>query len=172
LATAAVVGGGVAAAQAPADSRFSPQLADRRTVRDALAHVDAHFTEQVEEWIRLTAIPAPSGGEAARARYVRAQLEALGLPVETDSLGNVWTVLRGSGGGPRTVFAAHLDTVHPEGTDVTVRRAGDYPARPRRFDNTASVANLAWRGRGGRPGAHAGTSCCCGRCRRSSVCEV
>ena len=155
LATAAVIGGGVAAAQAPPDSRFSPQLADRRTVRDALAHVDAHFTEQVEEWIRLTAIPAPSGGEAARARYVRGQLEALGLPVETDSLGNVWTVLRGSGGGPRTVFAAHLDTVHPEGTDVTVRRAGDTLRAPGVFDNTASVANFlavarAWRAAGVR----------------------
>lgn len=155
LATAAVIGSGAAAAQAPADSRFSPQLADRRTVRDALAHVDAHFPAQVEEWIRLTAMPAPSGGEAARARYVRGQLEALGLPVEADSLGNVWTVLRGTGGGPRTVFAAHLDTVHPEGTDVTVRRAGDTLHAPGVFDNTASVANFlavarAWRAAGVR----------------------
>ncbi len=153
LGAAAVIGGGAAAAQAPADSRFTPRLADRRTVRDALAHVDAHFTEQVEEWIRLTAIPAPSGGEAERARYVRGQLEAQGLPVETDSLGNVWTVLRGSGGGPRTVFAAHLDTVHPEGTDVTVRRATDTLRAPGVFDNTASVASFlavarAWRAAG------------------------
>ena len=152
LAAAAVIGSG-AAAQTPTASRFSPQLADKRSVRDALAHVDAHFPEQVEEWIRLTAIPAPSGQEAARARYVRSQLEPLGLPVESDSLGNVWTVLRGSGGGPRTVFAAHLDTVHPEGTDVAVRRAADTLRAPGVFDNTASVASFlavarAWRAAG------------------------
>ena len=153
LVVAAVIAGGASAAQAPAGSRFSRQLAQRRAVRDALAYVDAHFAEQVEEWIRLTAIPAPSEHEAARARYVRGQLEALGLPVETDSIGNVWTVLRGSGGGARTVFAAHLDTVHPEGTDLTVRRAADTLRAPGVFDNTASVANFlavarAWRAAG------------------------
>ena len=145
--------GGSAAAQAPAGARFAPELAQRRTVRDALAHVDAHFAEQVEEWIRLTALPAPSGQETERARYVRGQIEALGLTVETDSMGNVWTVLRGSGGGPRTVFAAHLDTVHPLGTDVTVHRAGNTLRAPGVFDNTASVASLlavarAWRAAG------------------------
>ena len=31
---------------------------------------------------------------------------------------------------PHLVFAAHLDTVFPEGTDVTVKREGDDPARP------------------------------------------
>jgi acetylornithine deacetylase/succinyl-diaminopimelate desuccinylase-like protein len=128
-------------------------MAQQRSVRDALAHVDAHFGQQVEEWVHLTGIPAPSGHEAARARYVRERLDSLGLPVETDSLGNIWTVLRGSGGGPRTVFAAHLDTVHPEGTDLTVRRADSTLRAPGVFDNTASVAILlaaarAWRAAG------------------------
>jgi acetylornithine deacetylase/succinyl-diaminopimelate desuccinylase-like protein len=148
-----LLGAAPAAAQAPDGSRFSPELARRRTVRDALAYVDAHFAEQVGEWIRLTAIPAPSGHEADRARYVRTQLEALGLTVESDSMGNVWTVLRGSGGGPRTVFAGHLDTVHPAGTDLTARRVDSTLHAPGVFDNTASVASLlavarAWRSAG------------------------
>jgi acetylornithine deacetylase/succinyl-diaminopimelate desuccinylase-like protein len=148
-----MLGAAPAAAQAPDGSRFSPELARRRTVRDALAYVDAHFAEQVGEWIRLTAIPAPSGHEADRARYVRTQLEALSLTVESDSMGNVWTVLRGSGGGPRTVFAGHLDTVHPAETDLTVRRVDSTLHAPGVFDNTASVASLlavarAWRSAG------------------------
>lgn len=152
-AAAALLGAATAAAQAPDGSRFSPELARRRTVRDALAYVDAHFAEQVGEWSRLTAIPAPSGHEADRARYVRTQLEALGLTAESDSMGNVWTVFRGSGGGPRTVFAGHLDTVHPAGTDLTVRRVDSTLHAPGVFDNTASVASLlavarAWQSAG------------------------
>ena len=124
-------------------------------VRDALARVDAGYAQQVEEWIHLTAIAAPSGSEGARAAQVRARLEALGFAVATDSLGNTWTVLRGSGGGQRVVLAAHLDTVHPPGTDLTVRRADSTLHAPGVFDNTSGVANLlamarAWRGAGVR----------------------
>lgn len=142
-----------AAAQGPGTSRFTPALATRPAVRDALAHVAEHFPAQVEEWIRLTGIPAPSGHEQRRAAYVRAELEALGLTVTGDSLGNVWTALAGTGGGPRTVFAAHLDTVHPLDTDLTVRRVDSTLHAPGVFDNTASVANLlalarAWRATG------------------------
>jgi acetylornithine deacetylase/succinyl-diaminopimelate desuccinylase-like protein len=142
LAGAASLGAAASAAQMPADSRFAPELARRPAVRDALTYVDAQFGRQVEEWIRLTAIPAPSGQEVDRARYVRAELETLGLAVESDSMGNIWTVLRGSGNGPRTVFAAHLDTVHPPGTDLTVRRVDSTLHAPGVFDNTASVASL------------------------------
>src|SRR5690606_14948731 len=37
---------------------------------------------------------------------------------------------------------AHLDTVHPQDTDVTVRRDGDVLRAPGIFDNSASVANM------------------------------
>src|SRR5262249_39696285 len=38
---------------------------------------------------------------------------------------NVSGVRKGTGGGPTVVFAAHTDTVFPEGTDVKVKRDGD-----------------------------------------------
>jgi acetylornithine deacetylase/succinyl-diaminopimelate desuccinylase-like protein len=155
LAAIGVAGARAAPGQTAGGSRFFPELAGRPAVRDALARVDAGFAAQVDEWVRLTAMPAPSGHEAGRAQYVRERLEALALVIETDSMGNLWTVLRGSGGGPRTVIAAHLDTVHPEGTDLTVHRADSTLRAPGVFDNTASVANLlavarAWRGVGVR----------------------
>lgn len=138
------------AAQGRGGSRFSPALVARAPVRDALAFVDSGFPRQVDEWVRLTEIAAPSGEEHNRAAYVRAQLEALDLDVEADSIGNVWTTISGSGKGPRLVLAAHLDTVHPLGTDLTVRRTDSTLHAPGVFDNTASVANLlalarAWR---------------------------
>lgn len=145
--TAAQAAGQAAPPAPPAyPTRFSAELARIPAVRDALAHIDAHFDAQVAEWIRLTEIPAPSRAEGRRGAYVRRQLEALGLTVTVDSIGNVSARLPGTGsgeGGPTVVFAAHLDTVHPADADVTVTRKDDGTIHaPGVFDNSASVANL------------------------------
>jgi acetylornithine deacetylase/succinyl-diaminopimelate desuccinylase-like protein len=137
-----LLGAAPAAAQQPSyPTRFSPSVAEAPAVRDALDYVDRHFDAQVAEWIRITEMPAKSEHEERRGAYVKAQLEALGLPVTVDSMGNVTTRLPGTGGGPTLVFAAHLDTVHPMETDVTVTRRGDQLLAPGVFDNSASVVN-------------------------------
>ncbi len=123
-------------------TRFSPELAAHPAVRDALAYIDDHFESQVAEWIRITQISAPSRHEGERAAYVRRQLEALDLQVHIDSIGNVIARRRGMGGGPTLVFAAHLDTVHPMETDVTVTRRNGRLYAPGVFDNSASVTNM------------------------------
>jgi acetylornithine deacetylase/succinyl-diaminopimelate desuccinylase-like protein len=97
---------------------------------------------QVEEWIRITEIPAPSKQEQERGAYIRAQLEAAGYAVTVDGIGNVIARRPGTGGGETVVYAAHMDTVHPIDTDVTVRRDGDMLRAPGVFDNSASVANM------------------------------
>ncbi|MFM8819879.1 MAG: M20/M25/M40 family metallo-hydrolase [Phenylobacterium sp.] len=99
--------------------------------------------------IRLTEIPAPPFGEAQRAEAFRADLLAAGLKdVRIDAEGNVTGVRAGgrtSGKGPFVVVAAHLDTVFPAGTDVTVRRTGWRLAAPGIGDNSRSLATLlAW----------------------------
>jgi acetylornithine deacetylase/succinyl-diaminopimelate desuccinylase-like protein len=127
----------------PPPSKLTSTLVGRGDVRSALAFVDANFDRQVAEWIRLTEIPAPSGQEAARAAVVIAELKKLGLTPTTDDIGNVTAVRKGSGGGPTIVFAAHLDTVFPAGTNITVTRRADGTLHaPGVFDNTASVANM------------------------------
>lgn len=123
-------------------TRFSPDLARRPAVRDALGWVERNFPRQVEEWIRITEIPGTSRHEAARAAYVREQMEREGLEVTIDSIGNVVGRRKGTGGGPTVVLAAHLDTVHPLDTDVEVRRDGNVLRAPGIFDNSASVANM------------------------------
>jgi acetylornithine deacetylase/succinyl-diaminopimelate desuccinylase-like protein len=116
-------------------------LLQHSAVQDALGWLEDHFEEQVAEWIRITEIPAKSGNETARGAYVLAQMEAEGLEAHVDGIGNVVGVRRGSGSGPTLVFAAHMDTVHPDGTDVSVTRDGEVLRAPGVFDNSASVAN-------------------------------
>ncbi|MGH7471755.1 MAG: M20/M25/M40 family metallo-hydrolase, partial [Longimicrobiales bacterium] len=131
-----------APAQERYPSNFSPEVATRPLVRDALTWLQTNFPNQVEEWIRITELPGTSRHEQQRAAYVKAEMEKNGLQVTIDSIGNVIGVRKGSGGGPSVVFAAHLDTVHPLDTDVTVKREGNIMRAPGIFDNSASVANM------------------------------
>lgn len=121
---------------------FEAAILELPAVRDALLWLDRNFERQVDEWVHITEIPAPSGHEQERAAYVRAELEKLGLAVVIDSIGNIIARRPGAGGGETVVYAAHLDTVHPLGTDVSVRREGDVLHAPGVFDNSASVANM------------------------------
>ncbi|MFQ5702385.1 MAG: M20/M25/M40 family metallo-hydrolase [Gemmatimonadales bacterium] len=140
----AVLAIGIRNAQAQQEypTQFSPALPEQPTVRAALAYVDDHFDEHVAEWIHITQTSAPSRQEGKRAIYVREQMEAQGLEVSTDSIGNVVGIMRGTGDGPTIVFGAHMDTVHPIETDVTVTRKDGRLYAPGVFDNSASVANM------------------------------
>ena len=142
LLLACLTAGPLAAQQTSYPTKFSPAIAQQPAVRDALKWLETDFPKHVEEWIRITEIPAKSQHEQARAAYVRQQLESLGLQVTIDSIGNVTARRPGEGGGETVVFAAHLDTVHPLDTDVTVRRDGNILRAPGIFDNSASVANM------------------------------
>jgi tripeptide aminopeptidase len=142
LSMVAVVAAPPVAAQRRQGSLFTAQIREQQAVRDALTWLDGNFPAQVREWIHITEIPAKSTFEAKRAAYVKAQMEAEGLEVSIDSIGNVVGIRKGLGGGPTIVFAAHMDTVHPMDTDVTVRQDGDTLRAPGIFDNSASVANM------------------------------
>lgn len=114
----------------------------------AHAHLAATHDRFVEEIVRLTEIPAPPFAEERRAEAMRAAFAAHGLQgVEIDAEGNVTGLRPGSGphdGNRRPVVcvAAHLDTVFPEGTDVTVRREGTRLFAPGIGDDTRGLAAL------------------------------
>ncbi|MEI6667973.1 MAG: M20/M25/M40 family metallo-hydrolase [Acidobacteriota bacterium] len=131
----------VAAQTSP--SMFTPALAARPDITHALAHVDATFDAHVAEWIKLTEMPALSTHEHERAAYIRGELTKLGLTSTVDPVGNVMARRKGTGGGQTILLAAHMDTVHPMNTNVTVKRLPDGTLHaPGVFDNTASVANV------------------------------
>src|SRR3954467_10649896 len=131
----------IAAAPASAQtSVFQPSLLERPDVKKAIQSVDDRGTALVDEWIRLVEVPAPSKKEQARAEYIRAEMEKLGLAdIRTDDISNVSGVRKGTGGGPTVVFAAHMDTVFPEGTELTVKRDGDVLRAPGIGDDTSNL---------------------------------
>src|SRR5690606_10366405 len=101
----ALVRSGAAGREYP--TNFDPRLLEQAGVRDAIAWIESDFEQQVQEWIRITEIPGTSRHEQQRAEYVKAQLEAEGLIVTIDSIGNVIARRPGTGLGETVVFAAH-----------------------------------------------------------------
>jgi len=118
-------------------------LMARPEIGTAFAWIDAHADDIVAEAIRICEIPAPTFDEGERAAYVRSRFEALGLAdVTIDAAGNARARRPGAGGGPGVAVAAHVDTVFPRETDVTVRREGGRLLAPGIGDNSVSVAAM------------------------------
>ncbi|MFM8376931.1 MAG: M20/M25/M40 family metallo-hydrolase [Phenylobacterium sp.] len=125
------------------------RLAGSSRFKAAQEVLRAEHGRTVADIIRITEIPAPPFGESRRAEALRRDFEALGLKsVTIDPEGNVTGVrpgVRTRGQGPYLAVAAHLDTVFPAGTDVTVRREGWRLSAPGIGDNSRSLATLlAW----------------------------
>ena len=63
--------------------------------------------------------------EEVRGRRFAERLTEIGVDsVWTDAEGNVIGLRRGRGAGTM-IISGHLDTVFPEGTDVSIRQVGD-----------------------------------------------
>ena len=87
--------------------------------------------EALDSQVSICEIAAPPFHEQERAEEYRRRLAALGLEkVRIDAEGNAIGERPGSGDGPTVVLSAHLDTVFPPGTDVTVTREGELLSGP------------------------------------------
>ncbi|WP_158742884.1 M20/M25/M40 family metallo-hydrolase [Acidisphaera sp. L21] len=119
---------------------------DSAAFKTAAATLAAEHDRTVADIIDLTETPAPPFKERTRAEKWCAMAKAHGLEdVEIDEEGNVTGLRRGIGNGRLICIAAHLDTVFPEGTEVTVRREGTKLFAPGVGDDTRSLAVLlAW----------------------------
>ena len=119
------------------------QLLERKDVRAASNHILATDNQTLAHQIGLTQIPAPPFGEKARGRRMSELLEEAGLPhVHQDKLGNVFALRPGAEIREPLVLSAHLDTVFPDGTDVTVQVDGDVLRAPGISDDGRGLAAL------------------------------
>jgi acetylornithine deacetylase/succinyl-diaminopimelate desuccinylase-like protein len=107
--------------------------------------LQADHERSVDDLKTLTEIEAPPFKEQRRAEAFLARLKSLGLDARIDAEGNVVALRKGSGGGPKLLIAAHLDTVFPAGTDVTVKpRDGKLYAPGIADDTRGPAVLLSW----------------------------
>lgn len=114
---------------------------DPRCVR-ALSWIDAKADWITAQQVRLTETSAPEFNEARRGELLKKLFESAGLKVHTDKTGNVIGERPGSDEQAVVLLVAHLDTVFPAGTDVTVKRNGTRLEAPGISDNGAGLAAL------------------------------
>jgi tripeptide aminopeptidase len=94
-------------------------------IKAAVDAIRAAEPQTIEDQVRLCEVEAPPFKEAKRAEVYAGMFREAGLQnVRIDKEGNVLGDRPGTQPRPRLVFSAHLDTVFPEGTDVTVKRDG------------------------------------------------
>jgi tripeptide aminopeptidase len=108
-----------------------------------LDDIKADDARALAEQKLITEIPAPPYKEKVRAEYYLKRFQELGFKdASIDAEGNVIALRKGSGGGPKLVVSAHLDTVFPEGTDVTVKEKDGVLLAPGIGDDSRGLAAL------------------------------
>lgn len=119
-------------------------ISRRPKVREALAGFRDGLDSAIDQIIAIQQVAAPTFAEEARARYIEERFRAIGLKeVRRDATGNVYGRLPGrSADRAPLVLSAHLDTVFPAGTDLSVRRDGPFIFGPGIGDNSTGLAGL------------------------------
>lgn len=95
------------------------------------------LAEQIQQ------IPAPTFEEVQRAEFIRRYFYNLGVKdVWMDNGGNVYSRIRGQGKKPAVVVSAHLDTVFPQSTNLTLVHTPEKISGPGIGDNSLGLAGL------------------------------
>jgi tripeptide aminopeptidase len=117
-------------------------IQDDPRVKAAFNHIDKNRDEILREWIAITEINAPSKQEQERAKFIESLLRKHKLEIRYDTAGNLIATRKGTGGGPVTVFDAHMDTVFQPGLKIkaTVRDGRVYA--PGVGDDTRNIEAL------------------------------
>ena len=118
-------------------------LFQQPSVKQALDFIEKNEAKTLANTKAINAIPAPTFEEGKRARDFADRFKALGLEqVHIDEAGNVMGTYKGSGSGPTIMLAAHLDTVYPMATDLTLTEKDGRLYAPGIADNARSLAAI------------------------------
>ena len=131
-------------AQTTYPTKFQASIAADTRVAAAMRAIEARQEALIRDWIKLAEIPASSGGEQARATYIRERMTGLGFTsVRTDEIGNVIAERPGTDpNGPVVAFAAHMDTVFAATVPRKVKRNGGKLYCPGIGDDTSGLTAL------------------------------
>jgi tripeptide aminopeptidase len=127
----------------PTYARVAQLAADRRIHR-AFQWLHLH-EQQIMRWqIELVSVAAPPFGEKARAEWLCARFQELGLEeIRLDGIGNVLGIKNSAHSTERAILiSAHIDTVFPAGTPIIPIVKGTRLEAPGACDNGAGVVCL------------------------------
>ena len=125
----------------PHSGSASEIAATHRSLAAARARLAARDDSIVRTQITVAQIAAPTGEEQERAGWVSRRFRDCGLAdLHTDGAGNVVGRREGAANGAPVVVCAHLDTVFPRQTDLSVRRDGERLVGPGINDNGRGLA--------------------------------
>lgn len=126
-----------------ADKKYQNEMAallKQPDIQTAFKIIRELEPQTLKDLITLTEIPAPPFKEQKRAERFKEMLKAAGVDsIWIDKAGNVIALRKGKSGKKKIVFEAHLDTVFPEETDVTVKQKGDTLFAPGIGDDTRGL---------------------------------
>jgi tripeptide aminopeptidase len=112
-------------------------------VKQALDFIKDDDAKTLAEQKTIVGIASPPFKEQTRAQDYVKRLAALGFKdAFIDKEGNVIAVRPGSGGGPKLIVSAHLDTVFPAGTNLTIKERDGKLYAPGIGDDTRGLAEL------------------------------
>lgn len=117
-------------------------LYSSEAMQKAFAWIKEDESHTLEQQLELVQIPACFNCEEERALHFRRLMEAEGYKTHMDEVGNVYTRIRGTGNGPTVYISAHLDTVFPMDTPLTVKREGNVISVPGIADDTRGLAEI------------------------------
>lgn len=130
----------------------NPTIPATRTIAELLVASEVQAAFQffednadsiTKEQIAISSIPAPPFEEKRRAEYLCHKFQQIGLErAGLDEEGNCIALRRGRSLEPLLVVSAHLDTVFPSGTDVTVRQTNGRLFAPGIADDGCGLAAL------------------------------
>jgi tripeptide aminopeptidase len=123
----------------------APSASETASTHRGLAAAHARLAARDDAIIRtqitIAQIAAPTGEEHERGGWVARRFRDCGLSdIHTDAAGNVIGRRDGVEDLPAVVMCAHLDTVFPRGTNLSVRRDGERLVGPGINDNGRGLA--------------------------------
>ena len=127
----------------PSSAVFQAAAASKWQLTELLEAVEAMDSETLEDQVAICEVPAPPFHETERGLDYAQRFRDLGIPdVRIDSVGNVIAAIAASREEPRprVILSAHLDTVFPPGTDVSVTRDATLLKGPGIIDDCRGLA--------------------------------
>ena len=118
------------------------KLKDSAKLQKALAFIEKDADRTLDQQIELALIPAFSNHEEKKAARFREMIEEMGYETVQDEVSNTFAVIPGPEGSPVVMVSAHLDTVFPLETPLTLRRDGAKVCLPGICDDTRGCAEV------------------------------